>query len=411
MKRFLWMWAAVLLVIAACTSQPTFDPTMMSTPVSDLPVSMVGDGPQISETTPVPAEVIDAADAEYLLLSNVYERATVSVVNIEASVVAHEGAISDVSRGSGFIYDNEGHIVTNAHVVRNAESIYVTFNNGYITTATLIGTDSYSDLAVIKVDVDANRLQPLTLADSDAVHVGQRAIAIGNPFGLNSSMSAGIVSGLGRTLDSAALVDADAVAYFNNPSIIQTDTPINPGNSGGPLLNSQGEVIGVTTAIRSESGVFQGVGFAVPSNTMQRVIPEIIETGSVTYAWLGINVANEREGLGIASVAEILNLPVEEGVLIQGVTENSPAEAAGLHGGDHKVDIRGNEMCAGGDIVVAIDDTYVSNMDALLSYMVVHTAPGDTISLRIIRDGQTFDVPVILSDRPATVVPFQQCGS
>ncbi|MCA9891185.1 MAG: trypsin-like peptidase domain-containing protein, partial [Anaerolineae bacterium] len=123
---------------------------MMSTPVSDLPVSMVGDGPQISETTPVPAEVIDAADAEYLLLSNVYERATVSVVNIEASVVAHEGAISDVSRGSGFIYDNEGHIVTNAHVVRNAESIYVTFNNGYITTATLIGTDSYSDLAVIK---------------------------------------------------------------------------------------------------------------------------------------------------------------------------------------------------------------------------------------------------------------------
>ena len=156
MKRFLWMWAAVLLVIAACTSQPTFDPTMMSTPVSDLPVSMVGDGPQISETTPVPAEVIDAADAEYLLLSNVYERATVSVVNIEASVVAHEGAISDVSRGSGFIYDNEGHIVTNAHVVRNAESIYVTFNNGYITTATLIGTDSYSNLAVIKVDVDAN---------------------------------------------------------------------------------------------------------------------------------------------------------------------------------------------------------------------------------------------------------------
>lgn len=222
-------------------------------------------------------------------------------------------------------------------------------------------------------------------------------------------MSAGIVSGLGRTLDSAALVDADAVAYFNNPSIIQTDTPINPGNSGGPLLDSHGDVIGVTTAIRTESGVFQGVGFAVPSNTVQRVVPELISDGTVNYAWLGINVASEQDGLGMAAIAEQLNLPVEEGVLIMGVTEDSPADAAGLQGGDHQVEIRGNELCAGGDIVVAIDDTYVNNMDALLNYMVVHTAPGDAINLRIIRDGQTFDVPVTLSDRPASVIPFQEC--
>lgn len=409
MKRFAGLWAAVLLVIAACTAQPTFDPTMMSTPVSDLPISMVGDGPQISETTPVPVEVIDAADAEYMLLANVYERATVSIVNIEATVIAHEGALTDISRGSGFVYDNQGHIITNAHVVRNAEDIFVTFNNGYVTKATLVGTDSYSDLAVVKVEVDSERLQPLVLADSDDVRVGQRAIAIGNPFGLNSSMSAGIVSGLGRTLDSAALVDADAVAYFNNPSIIQTDTPINPGNSGGPLLDSHGDVIGVTTAIRTESGVFQGVGFAVPSNTVQRVVPELISDGTVNYSWLGINVASEQDGLGMAAVAEQLDLPVEEGVLIMGVTEDSPADAAGLQGGNHRVDVRGNELCAGGDIVVAIDDTYVNNMDALLNYMVVHTAPGDTINLRIIRDGQTFDVPVTLSDRPASVIPFQEC--
>jgi 2-alkenal reductase len=285
----------------------------------------------------------------------------------------------------------------------------VTFNNGYIVDAQLVGADSYSDLAVIRVDTDASRLQPLPLGDSDTVRVGQRAIAIGNPFGLNSSMSAGIVSGLGRTLDSAALIDADAVAYFNNPSIIQTDTPINPGNSGGPLLNSQGEVIGVTTAIRSENGVFQGVGFAVPTNTVRRVVPELIENGTVNYAWLGINVASEREGLGVAAVAEVLDLPVEEGVLVQAVTIDSPADEAGLRGGTRTISVRDKEVCAGGDIIVAIDDTYVSNMDALLNYMVVNTSPGDTIMLRIIRDEQTFDVPVTLAARPDSAT-LPQCG-
>lgn len=410
MKRLALIFIAVLLVSAACSSgAATFDPTLASTPLSDLPVSHVGDAPELRVVTPVPLEVIDAADAEYLLLANLYERATLSVVNIEAEIEAADGTYTDVSRGSGFVYDNEGHIITNAHVVRNSTEIRVTFNNGYIIDAEVVGADSYSDLAVIRVETEASRLQPLSLADSDRVRVGQRAIAIGNPFGLNSSMSAGIVSGLGRTLDSAALIDTNAVAYFNNPSIIQTDTPINPGNSGGPLLNSQGEVIGVTTAIRSDNGVFQGVGFAVPANTLRRVVPELIDHGSVDYAWLGINVAPESEGLGVAAIAQPLDLPVEEGVLVQAVTENSPAAKAGLRGGTRTVNVRDKELCAGGDIIVAIDDMYVGDMDALLSYMVVNTAPGDVVTLRVIRDGQTFDVPVTLEGRPeSATVP--QCG-
>ncbi|QPC82445.1 trypsin-like peptidase domain-containing protein [Phototrophicus methaneseepsis] len=410
MKRLALIFIALLLVSAACSSgAATFDLTLASTPLSDLPVSHVGDAPELRVVTPVPLEVVDAADAEYLLLANLYERATLSVVNIEAEIEAADGTYTDVSRGSGFVYDNEGHIITNAHVVRNSTEIRVTFNNGYIIDAEVVGADSYSDLAVIRVETEASRLQPLSLADSDRVRVGQRAIAIGNPFGLNSSMSAGIVSGLGRTLDSAALIDTNAVAYFNNPSIIQTDTPINPGNSGGPLLNSQGEVIGVTTAIRSDNGVFQGVGFAVPANTLRRVVPELIDHGSVDYAWLGINVAPESEGLGVAAIAQPLDLPVEEGVLVQAVTENSPAAKAGLRGGTRTVNVRDKELCAGGDIIVAIDDMYVGDMDALLSYMVVNTAPGDVVTLRVIRDGQTFDVPVTLEGRPeSATVP--QCG-
>lgn len=403
MKRLSTLFAACALALlisslAACASGPTLQNATPSTPLADLPVNAVGDAPQFQVMTPVPQEVIGAADAEYLLLTNLYERSTMSVVNIEAEM-EDEGIFSEMSRGSGFIYDEQGHIITNAHVVRGAQDIRVTFNNGFVTSAALVGTDSYSDVAVIRVGVDAERLHPLPLADSDTVRVGQRAIAIGNPFGLNSSMSAGIVSGLGRTLDSAALIDADAVPAFNNPSIIQTDTPINPGNSGGPLLNSQGEVIGVNTAIRSESGVFQGVGFAVPSNTLRRVVPELIAKGQVDYAYLGISVARISTG----ALAEPLNLPLEEGVLIDAVTPDSPASDAGLRGGNQPTQVRGISICAGGDLIVAINGQYVRNMDELLAYLVVNSAPGDTITLRVVRDEQTFDVPVTLADRPNQV--------
>lgn len=398
-----------VILFAACTQvQPPVN-SVMSTPVDALPVSVFAQDTVSQAPTPLPQSIIDEADADYLVLSNVYERITPSVVNIEADIDGQTDLFSDVSRGSGFVYDMSGHIITNAHVVKDALSIRVTFNDGYVTQAEIAGIDTYSDLAVIKVDVGLDRLLPLSLTNSDSVRVGQRAIAIGNPFGLNSSMSVGIISGLGRTLRSAALIDSSALPGFQNPSIIQMDTPINPGNSGGPLLNSNGEVVGVTTAIRTESGVFQGVGFAVPANTVGRVVPELIENGSVNYAWMGISVAPEDNGFSVAGLSEALDLPVDSGVLIRGITVGSPADKAGLKGGSDILEVRGQPVCQGGDIIVAINDNYINNMDELVAYLVVNTSPGDTVSLLIVRDRETFELPMTLESRPSENAALRDC--
>ncbi len=405
-----------LLTMAAltgCTAETaSVLPTdaIRSTPADSLPVS-VNSQQQPTLPTAIPQEIIDAADAEYLLLTNIYERTSPSVVNIE--VVArnsNEFRLLDISGGSGFIYDRLGNIVTNAHVVKGAEEIRVTFNDGYLATATLKGIDTYSDLAVIQVKVDSSRLLPLRLGDSDTVRVGERAIAIGNPFGLASSMTVGIVSGVGRNLRSAELIDAEnSIPGFQNPAIIQTDTQINPGNSGGPLFNSQGDVIGVNTAIRSSSGVFEGVGFSVPVNTVKRVVPELIEKSYVEYAWLGVDAQSPSGGYGVAALAETLNLPVNEGVMIENVAPDSPASNAGLQGGTREVRVREAPVCVGGDIIVAIDNVYIRNLDELLAYLVVNSHPGDTVTLRIVRGDETFDVPVHLESRPASYEP-RRCG-
>ena len=397
MKKFIFVLVGLL---AACQAAATPTPPPMavaSTPVDALVLS--------SEElpTPVPQAVIDAADAEYLLLTNIYDRLAPSVVNIEIRAPhANTDIVIDIGRGSGFIYDAEGHVVTNAHVVDGAEGIEVTFNDGFVTEAELVGLDAFSDLAVIKIDVDEARLVPVVLGNSDLVDVGQRAIAIGNPFGLASSMTLGIISGLGRQLPSAQLLNADLLPGFNNPSIIQVDADINPGNSGGPLLNSNGEVIGVNAAIRSESGVFQGVGFAIPSNTVQRVVPELIAEGEVNYSWLGISTLREEDGFGVAALASPLNLPVNAGVLVDRVTVGSPAHEAGLQGGTRQEVVRGQTVCAGGDIIVAVDDTYIQNLDELVAYLVVNTAPGDEVSLLVVRGDETFEIPVTLAERPTS---------
>lgn len=398
---FIGIWVVVLL--AGCASDAATP--VASTPASDLPIS--SDNARLVDQvpTPVPDAIISAADAEYLLLTNLYERTSSSIVNIEAVFGAGGSGFLDVSRGSGFVYDLDGHIITNAHVVKDSSEIRVTFEAGYVADADLIGIDTFSDLAVIKVDVDAEWLNPLPIGDSDTVRVGQRAIAIGNPFGLSSSMSTGIISGVGRTLRSAELIDINAVPGFQNPSIIQTDTPINPGNSGGPLMNSNGEVIGVNTAIRTESGIFQGVGFAVPANTVRRVIPELIENGRVEYAWIGISVMPEEDGFGVAGLSEPLGLPVTSGVLIRGVQVGSPADNAGIQPGDNIRVIRDRPVCIGGDIIVAIDDHYVANMDELVAYLVMNNKPGDTVTMLVVRDDQTIEVPVTLQARPTDSNP------
>jgi S1-C subfamily serine protease len=401
-----WILISLIFLLVACSPEAPTAPlgSSASTPVADLPVSIDFQATPRQQPTTVPDSIVQEADAEYLLLSNIYERTAPSIVNIEAS----KG--TGVSRGSAFVYDTYGHFITNAHVVSNAAEIRVTFDDGYFTTAQLVGSDSYSDLAVLLIDVPASRLAPLTLvADSDTIRVGQRAISIGNPFGLSSSMTLGIVSGLGRTLRSAELIDENAPIGFQNPSIIQTDAPMNPGNSGGPLLNSQGEVMGVSTAIRSDSGVFQGVGFAVPANTVRRVVPSLIESGHVDYAWIGISVQPEENGFTVAALADELNLPVNQGVLVRGVTIGSPADEAGLRGGNRTLQVRGQSLCVGGDIIVAINGSYIANMDELATYLNARTMPDERVMLTVVRNQSTYEIPVILRTRPVSEGQVRDC--
>jgi len=391
MRRFLRLMGCLLL-LSAC---------------SELTARRGADSSRQSAATPtiLSDEIINAADAEYLLLSNIYARSSPSVVNIE--VVSGD----ETRRGSGFIYDRQGRVVTNAHLVKAADTITVTLRNALALQAELVGLDSFSDLAVIKVSAADGRVAPLRIGESASVKVGQRAISIGNPYGLKASLTTGIVSGLGRTLPSAELIEAGAAAGFDNPSIIQIDAAVHPGNSGGPLLDSKGLVIGITTAMQSDSGQFQGIGFAVPADTMRRVIPDLIAAGRVEYAWMGISVMPEDGGYGVAGLSEALDLPVERGVLLRGVSEGSPAHLAGLRGGDALVDIRGKSVCSGGDLIVAINGYYFDDLDALITYLVQNTRPGDELELVVIRGRQASEVKVRLQSRPSKDRSIIDCDS
>jgi len=354
---------------------------------------------ETSAPTALPDEIVSAADAEYRLLSNIYQRASPSVVNIEAMIQAEDGTAADSRRGSGFVYDQQGHIITNAHLVNAVDSITVTLHSAQVYPAQVLALDSFSDLAVLKVEVLPERLAPLRIGESARLRVGQRGIVIGNPFGLSSSMTTGVISGLGRTLPSVELDKGGIAPGFDNPSIIQIDAIINPGNSGGPLLDSHGLVIGITTAIRSDNGLFQGIGFAVPADTMRRVIPDLIKQGRVDYSWMGISVMREDGGYSVAGLSEALDLPVERGVLLRGVSEGSPAYRAGLRGGDTIIDLRGEEVCAGGDLIVAINGYHLQNLDDLVTYLVQQTRPDDEVELLVIRDRLSLEIPVNLASR------------
>ena len=394
MQRFLPLIAGLLL-LSACT-EVTTSGNNTSSRQSETSVA--------TTPTALSNEIVKAADAEYLLLTNIYERASPSVVNIEVT------SGDETRRGSGFVYDRGGHLITNAHLVKDADAIVVTLRNVFALDAELLGLDSFSDLAVLKISTAEERLSPLRIGESATVKVGQRAISIGNPFGLKASMTTGIISGLGRTLPSAELIDAGVVAGFDNPSIIQIDAAIHPGNSGGPLLDSTGLVIGITTAMQSDSGQFQGIGFAVPADTMRRVIPDLIADGRVEYAWMGISVMPEEGGYGVAGLSEALDLPVERGVLLRGVSEGSPAHLAGLRGGDTLIDVRGKRVCAGGDLIVAINGAYFDDLDALITYLVQNTRPGDEVELVVIRNRQAVDITLKLQSRPARDRPTIDCN-
>ena len=299
--------------------------------------------------------------------------------------------------GSGFVWDTEGHIVTNNHVVDGADKIQVTFSDGTVLPAKLVGADSYSDLAVIQVDPKSVQLQPIEAVDSNSVKVGQLAIAIGNPFGLSGTMTVGVVSALGRTIPAGDVSNAQGPVY-SIPDIIQTDAPINPGNSGGVLLNDQGQLIGVTAAIESTVGANAGIGFAIPSAIVQRVVPALIKTGSYQHPFLGISGTTLT-----LDMAKAMNLPENtHGALVVEVIPNGPADKAGVKGSDRQVTIDGQNVRVGGDVIIKIDDTVVHTMDDVIAYLSDHTEVGQTVKLTVLRDGKEKVLNVKLEARPNT---------
>jgi 2-alkenal reductase len=343
--------------------------------------------PGPANASPQTPTIITATDEQALI--DLYKNVSQGVVEIRV-VDATGGGL-----GSGFVIDTEGHIITNYHVVNGATDIEVDFPSGFKARAQVLGTDADSDLAVIKVEAPADQLHPLPLGDSDAVQVGQRVIAIGNPFGLAGTLTLGIISAKGRTLDS--LRDAQGVGRFSAPDIIQTDAAINPGNSGGPLLNMNGEVIGVNKAIESANTTTpsnSGVGFAVASNTVRQIAPYLIKDGKFVYPYLGVSSPQEIS----LQMQELLHLPTASGAYVTTVVADGPAAKGGLRAdtaGPNATQLNGD-----GDLVTAIDGRPIVVFADLLSYLVNHTRPGQVVTLSVLRAGKQMEVQVTLGERP-----------
>ena len=320
-----------------------------------------------------------------LSLIEIFEKDEAGVVKV--NVQRSETANVANGVGSGFVFDKKGHIITNAHVINDAKKIIITFLDGRSYNAEIIGIDEFTDIAVIKVNADLTLLHPLALGDSSNLKVGETIAAIGNPFGLSGSMTSGIVSQLGRLLPSGA--------GYSIPDIIQTDAAINPGNSGGPLLNMRGEVVGINTAIQSTTGEFTGVGFAIPSQTIAKIVPTLIERGEYDHPWIGISGRDIDPDL-----AKVLGLKDTVGFLIVTVVENSPASKAGLIGSDKIMEVEGVNYTIGGDIIVSVDGIEVRKIDDILIYLQRAKSVGDEMVLEILRDNRTTDITVILQERP-----------
>ena len=316
----------------------------------------------------------------------------------ESTVLIWGRACDRVQEGSGFLA-GDGHVVTNEHVVEAASEVEVSFASGFKAYGTVIGTDVDADIAVIKVDAPADQIHPLAIGDSNTLDVGEQVVAIGNPFGLNGTMTLGIVSGLGRT--QFAHADPDGGGFFSTADIIQTDAAINPGNSGGPLFNLRGEVVGVNQSIRTETfngttgnAVNSGVGFSISINLVKRIVPYLIRDGKYEYPYLGISSARE---LSLADI-QALGLNTYTGAYVTTVTPGGPADQAGIRGGSQTTNREG--LLAGGDVITAIDGQPVATFDELLAYLTTNKSPGETVVLTILRGGQTMDVTVTLGSRP-----------
>jgi S1-C subfamily serine protease len=321
---------------------------------------------------------------------SVYEKVADGVVNITSTTIQMDfffNAFPTQGSGSGSIIDTKGHILTNNHVVADAQKLEVTLGDGSKWPAKPIGSDPDNDLAVIKIDAPRERLKVIPMGDSRNLKIGQKVLAIGNPFGLERTLTTGIISSLGRTIRSEAGTLME--------DIIQTDAAINPGNSGGPLLNSGGEIIGINSAIISPSGGSVGIGFAIPVNTAKRVVPELIAKGYVSYPWIGATIQSL-----IPEIAKFLKVSkVERGAMIAEVVKGGPSDKAGLKGGDQRVQVGNMIVIVGGDIVVKADQQEVKTNDELIRY-IREKKPGDTILLNVFRKGRFADVKVTLGERP-----------
>ena len=416
MKRYgIWIIALSLLalVVAGCgvsnlVARPAPPATAAQAEVAQVPET--GVAPAAQTDVPVP-ELLAALEAT---LERIYEEVNPSVVHIRIVVRQETPTVPQIpgfpfgespetpqappeffrqGAGSGFVWDKEGHIVTNNHVVAGADEIFVTFSDGTILPATLVGADPNTDLAVLKVEeAPADLLKPVTIADGEEIKVGQIAIAIGNPFGLEGTMTQGIISFVGRLLP----VSTAPGQSFSIPDVIQTDAPINPGNSGGVLLDDHGHVIGVTTAIESPVRGNVGVGYAVPATTVKKVIPALIEQGYYEHPWLGISATSLTPKL-----AEAMGLESNQrGALVVDVLPDSPADKADLQGSDQQVEIYGQEVRVGGDVIIAINDQPVKSVDDLITYLARYSEVGDEVTLTVLRDGKEETVTVTLEARP-----------
>jgi len=380
----------IMLTLVAC--EVTFGPTQ-ATLVAPTPT--LGAATSGSSSPAAPGSNLSLQQD---LLVNLFKQVNPGVVGI--IITTDQG----MGFGTGFVYDTEGHIITNDHVVQDANSVEVDFPSGLKTTGSVVATDPDSDLAVVKVDVAANQLVPLTLGNSDQVQIGESVVAIGNPVGdngevLSNTMTAGIVSALGRTMDS--LHQTSSGDFFSTVGMIQTDATLNPGNSGGPLLDLNGNVIGINRAIETTTSLSTsgepanvGIGFAIPINIVKQVVPVLIKQGHYDYPYLGVSFLPSMT----LSIMNALNLKNVSGVYVTSVVAGGPADQAGIRAGTTQTSIQ--DLDSGGDLVTAIDGHAVQNFNDLYSYLVANKQPGDQVVLTILRDGKQMDVTVTLGRRP-----------
>jgi S1-C subfamily serine protease len=361
------------------------------------PAQTANAGSLASQTTaspqsPKPATEILDVEAKVI---GVFESAGPGVVNITNRSISYDffqNAIPQEGSGSGFVYDRQGHIVTNFHVVEGADQLFVTFPNGTVVPATPVGADPSNDLAVVKVDVSPDLLHVVPLGDSDDLQVGRFLVAIGNPFGLDSTLTTGVVSSLGR------VIEGPTGRFIGE--IIQTDAAINPGNSGGPLLDLDGNIVGVNSMIYSPSRASAGIGFAIPINTLKRVVPELIARGRYAHPWLGVNLWWVTPAYAEALRRAGVTVPAEGGLLVANVVPRGPADRAGLRGGQRVVRLGNVQLPVGGDIITSLDGAPVNDARDVNVLLESRARVGQTVTVGILRDGRPMDIDVVLGERP-----------